>query len=251
MWSKQQNSLDQTPSRDQQLFAGEADPLKNQIDLSQEVFVDKTKPLPSQTSVIRINDEENGDGWIQAGSHRSQNLRTNRVSQPSQLESPESERSGDRNFDLPERYTLSKTVKNNNFINKDAATEAKKRSRSPPGKKTPQEGGYSFPAKQRLAMEEEGNAQVVKTVQMVVKHQGSSGSEGRPINAKKSSNLVQSDELSNIDSEINQRAVVRGLNYSSEENQPLSFRVPQDPLNAGENQQEEDEQERVKKFIVF
>ena len=97
-------------------------------------------------------------------------------------------------------------------------------------------------------MDEEANAQAVTTVQMVVKHQGSSSSERRLVNSQNGSNLVRSDELSNLDSEINQKAVIKGINYSSEDLPPISFRAPEDPLsalNADNNANGADEQERV------
>lgn len=91
----------------------------------------KTKPAPKITSVIKINDEESGEFYQEAKLNRNRDINQSLGSNFSQNDSIESEKSAQRNFDLPARYTVSKTVKNNNFLAKDETTEVKKRAKSP------------------------------------------------------------------------------------------------------------------------
>lgn len=81
--------------------------------------------------MIKINDEESGEFYQEAKLNRNRDINQSLGSNFSQNDSIESEKSAQRNFDLPARYTVSKTVKNNNFLAKDETTEVKKRAKSP------------------------------------------------------------------------------------------------------------------------
>ena len=59
---------------------------------------------------------------------------------------------------------------------------------------------------------------------------------------------MRSEELSDLDVEINQNVVIRGLNYASEENELERLIAPEDPRNADDNQ-DLDEQEKVSPLV--
>lgn len=81
-----------------------------------------------------------------------------------QIDSPDSEKSAGRQFDLPERYTVSKTVKNQNFVGKEDQTEVKKRQKSPTIKNVQPDEKPVFKLEDRLNLDGEGSAQTVRSM---------------------------------------------------------------------------------------